>query len=350
MRCLFNIGHPAEVHLFKNLIHELENRGHECVVTTIDKEVSISLLENYGIEHFVVGRESSSILMKGVELLFIEYRLLMIAHRFKPDVLIGGVGNAYVAHVGKLIGKPSIIFDDTEHAKLQHFLTDPFATAICTPSCYRLDLGSKQVRYDGYHELAYLHPNYFQPDPELKRSYGMLDDEHIIIIRLVSWGASHDVGHHGLKNKIKLVEEMSLYGRVIITSEADLPPELMKYRIAVPPEKLHDLLFHASLCIGEGATTASECAILGTHTLYVNTLGLGYISDISERYGLIVDFSSREFDDAAVIREAKRILEIPDFKALGKSKACEIVKDKIDVTSFMVSFIETLTNPEGIPE
>jgi predicted glycosyltransferase len=45
-----------------------------------------------------------------------------------------------------MIGKPSIVFDDTEHAKIEHMLMDPFATVICTPSSFTNDLGKKQVR------------------------------------------------------------------------------------------------------------------------------------------------------------------------------------------------------------
>ena len=80
---------------------------------------------------------------------------------FRPDLLVGGVGNVYVAHVGKLLRKPSIVFDDIEHAEIDHRLMDPFVSVICTPSCYRGDIGTKQVRYNGYHEPAYLHPNRF---------------------------------------------------------------------------------------------------------------------------------------------------------------------------------------------
>ncbi len=37
------------------------------------------------------------------------------------------------------------------------------------------------------------------------------------------------------------------------------------------------LLAYATLFIGEGATMASECAVLGTPAIYVNSLQLGYL-------------------------------------------------------------------------
>ena len=96
---------------------------------------------------------------------------------------------------------PSLVFDDTEHAKIEHALLDPFASTICTPSCYRGNLGSKQVRYDGNHALAYLHPNYFTPDPAVLAEMGLKPDDPYIIVRFVSWDASHDVGQQGISDK-----------------------------------------------------------------------------------------------------------------------------------------------------
>ena len=90
----------------------------------------------------------------------------------------------------------------------------------------------------------------------------------------------------------------------------------------------------------EGATTASECAVLGTHAIYVNSLGLGYIAEEDEKYHLVSDFSRRDCTDETVLAEARRLLQNPVLRAEGKKKGEKIVQDKIDVTAFMVRFIE----------
>lgn len=151
MRILFNVGQPGQVHLFKNAIWALEERGHDCKIAAVDKKVSLDLLDTYGFEYDIVGSTNPSLFSKAIELLKIKYNLYRISKSFKPDVLVGGVENAYVAHVGKMIRKPSIFFDDTEHAKIEHILMDPSAIMICMPSCFQNDLGKKQVRYNGYH-------------------------------------------------------------------------------------------------------------------------------------------------------------------------------------------------------
>ncbi|KAF5432073.1 hypothetical protein C5S35_17585, partial [Candidatus Methanophagaceae archaeon] len=212
--------------------------------------------------------------------------------------------------------------------------------AICTPSCFKKDLGKKQVRYNGYHELAYLHPNYFTPDPAVLDEIGLNKDDASIILRFVSWSASHDVGQHGIKNRIELVRELEKYGRVLITSEGLLDDRLEKYKIKVSPEKLHDLLFYASLYVGEGATTASECAVLGTHAIFVNTLRLGYTDEEEEKYQLVYNFADKETMEKEAFDKALELLENNDLKQEGKNKRERLLEDKIDVTAFMCEFVE----------
>jgi len=153
-------------------------------------------------------------------------------------------------------------------------------------------------------------------------------------------GASHDIGQHGIRDKIELVKMLEECGRILISSEALLPPELQPYQLRISPEKLHDLLFYAMLYVGEGATTASECAVLGTHAIYVNTLKLGYLAEEDERYHLVSDFSGRICTNKTVLAEVKKLLQNPDIKKEGKRKSAILVHDKIDVTAFMVRFIE----------
>ncbi len=342
MKILFNMGHPGQVHLFKNTIRKLEKKGHECKITIIDKEVSLKLLDIYGFKYEVVGATKPSMFAKAIELLKIESRLLKICKSFKPDILVGGVGNAYVAHVGKLIRKPSIVFDDTEHSKIEHFLMDPFATVICTPSCYKHNLGKKQVMYDGYHELAYLNPNYFTPNPAVLKEIGLSENDTFIIMRFVSWAASHDVGQSGLtmEDKINAVKALENCGRVLITSESPLPPELEKYRITVSPEKIHDLLYYATLLYGESSTMASECAVLGTHAIFVNTLRLGYTDEEDEKYNLVYNFNDEMTMGKDSLKKALELLNSSSLRQEGKKKGELLVRDKIDVTAFITNFLE----------
>ena len=339
MKILITVGHPAHVHFYKNFIREVQKRGHEVAVLAEKKEVSIDLLRSYNLEYTLVSEQNNRGILRLFDQFSHEFNIYKFAKEFRPDI-ITGIGGTAAAHVAKLLKCTSIIFTDTEHAKLANTITFPFASVVCTPSCYKDQLGARQIRYNGYHELAYLHPNRFTPNPAVLTELGLAEGDPFIIVRFVSWQASHDVGQHGIRDKVGLVKALEQYGRVLITSEGALPPELQPYQIRVSPEKLHDLLYYATLYVGEGGTTASECAVLGTHAIYVNTLPLGYIAEEDEKYHLVSDFSGRDCTDETVLAEARRLLQNPDLRKEGKQKATTLVQDKIDVTAFMVWFIE----------
>ena len=347
MKIMVDLGHPAHVHLFKNFIWEMEKRGHEVLITARDKEILLDLLNVYGFECITISREGKNLSGLAIELLKRDYKLFKLARSYKPDILIG-MSSENLSHVGKLLRIPSVMFTDTEHAKLTNLVTFPFSDVICTPSCFNRDLGKKQIRYNGYHELAYLHPNYFTPNPAVLDEIGLSKDDAFIILRLVSWRAGHDVGQHGIKNKIELVRELEKYGRVFITSEGQLPKELEKYKIKISPEKLHDLLYYATLYIGEGATTASECAVLGTHAIYVNTLRLGYTDEEEEKYNLVYNFSDGKTMEKQAFDKALELLGNNNLRNEGKRKREKLLNDKIDVTAFMVKFVENY--PESFKE
>ena len=339
MKILINIGHPAHVHLFKNLINNLERDGHIIKIVTRDKDVTLKLLDAYGLRYEVMSGYYNTMMGKMYDFVKTELKLLRIAVKVTPDMLIA-VGDPYVAHVGKLIRKPSIVFTDTEHAKLANNLTFPFATVICTPSCFKKDLGKKQVRYNGYHELAYLHPNYFTPDPSVLEDVGLSEADEFIIIRFVAWDASHDIGQSGISNEMRVeyISKLEQYGRVCISSEMKLGKDFEKYKLKIAPEKFHSLLSYAQLYIGEGGTMATEAGILGVPSVYVSSLvgTMGNFDELEKGYGLMYSFQ----DSKSALDMALELLEDENTKSKWRKKREKLFSEKMDVTKFMTEFIE----------
>ena len=256
MRIVVDINHPGHVHYFKQFIWEMKERGHDVLITASEKDITFKLLENYHLDFENMGTYGTSLISKLANIPIIDIRYYQLMKSFKPDIFVG-FGSIRAAHVSFLLRKPCINFEDTEHSTEQIRLYLPFVDAVCTPSCYTQDLGKKQIRFDGYMELASLHSNRFTPDPAVLAEIGLTEDDPFIVVRFVSWGASHDVGQHGILDRVGLVKALEQYDRVLITSEGALPEELQSYQIRVSPEKLHDLLYYATLYVGEGGTTAS---------------------------------------------------------------------------------------------
>ena len=340
MNILFDINHPAHVHFFKNLMWALDNRGSTIFITARGKEITTYLLESYGFQFEVVSTIGKGIIGLTRELLLHQREVYRILRKNEIDIVLS-IGGTFNVHACKFLHIPSLVFTDTEHAKFQNTVTFPFATKIITPYCYRDNIGKKQIRYNGYHELAYLHPNYFTPDASILDLLDVGKDEKYVIMRFVSWAASHDIGHSGLslEMKRKAVKEFSKYAKVFITSEAPLPNDLEKYKIKIPPERIHDAMYYATLLYGESATMASECSILGTPAIFLDNDGRGYTDEQEKVYGSVFNFTESREDQAESIKRGVNLLESENIKEDWRQKRQKLLKDKIDVTKWMTDLI-----------
>jgi len=352
LKILIDIGHPAHVHFFKNFIWEMKKGRHELVVTSRDKDVALSLLKAYGIEHTVIGKAGEGKFNLIREWIGRDWGVYSIARRFHPDILIG-VHNPSVTHVARLTGGKSIIFTDTEHTKLADLATYPFADVICTPFCFKDDLGKKQIRYNGYHELAYLHPDYFIPDRSVLTELGLSENDRYVLVRFVSWSAAHYFNIRGLSNKKKLVERLGEQAQVIISSEREVSDDLGKYVMKLSPEKLHSVLYYASLCVGDGGATAVEAALLGTPSILIETYTsksgenldatqYGVLDELISKYRLLHAFC----DQGEAVDKALEFLQDGNTKKNLQNRKERLLSEKMDVTKFMVNLVENY--PESL--
>ena len=307
MKVLVSVQHPAHVHFFKHTIQELRNSGHDVRVITRDKEIVVELLQHYGVPHKTLVQPYDGmwdLVKRQVEY---EYRVLKEAVRFAPDVMVS-VGSPAVGHAAKIVRTPYVMFTDND--VLSNYLAVPFADTICTPENFEKEYGRKHVRYAGYQELAYLHPEQFDPDAELLRRNGIEPHDDFFVLRFIDWGAHHDVGQEGLTPEIKrrLVSMLDQRGEVYITTEAELREEFEQYRLPIPIHAVHHLLYFANLYVGDSQTMATEAALLGTPAIRSNSfVGEGDMEnfvELEEKYGLL--YSLR--DETAVLEKAEELV------------------------------------------
>lgn len=338
MRILVEILHPAHVHVFRNAIRHWLDRGDEVLVVGREKECANALLDAYGIPHRSIsriGRRKGALFVEmGVRL----WRMGRLARRFRPDVLTGVMG-VTIAPLGKLLRRPAVVFYDTENAGITNRFVYPLAHTVCTPDCYRGEVKGNHVTYPGYHELAYLHPDRFTPDPEVARELGADPDGRFYLVRFVSWQASHDIGEKGLtpERKRELVRMLEETGRVWISSEGPLPEDLESRRFRAPPEQIHHVMAYASMLVGESATMASESAVLGVPAVFISETGRGYTDEEEARYGLVRNFKA---SDAEAALRAAREWASGDPRAFGAERRAELLKDKVDTTSWMIETLD----------
>lgn len=335
MKALIDIGHPAHVHYFKNFIRIFQEKGNQILVIARQKEVSHELLNLHNIPFVSRGTGSNSTLGKILYIPKGDWIIYREARKFKPDIFLS-FSSPYAAQVSFLMGKPHLAFDDTEHAKLGRLLYRPFTNLVLSPKAYNGKISKRQKLFDGYMELCYLHPNYFKPNPEIKKILGLKPDERFCVLRFVSWNANHDIGHHGiqLEMKRKMVLEISKSMKVFISSEMELPQDLQPYKYQAPSNLMHDALYYADLFLGESATMASESAVLGTPAIYLDDTGRGYTDEL-EKYGLVWNYTESHEDQNKALNRALDIVNNESKKNSFATNHRKMIDSKIDVTQFL---------------
>jgi predicted glycosyltransferase len=339
MRILIDVLHPAHVHFFRNFSAEMTDRGHELRITARDKDRSLDLLDRYGLPYQQLSTQKRGAAGMAVEMSQRTGRLLKVMSAFRPDVMTGIMGPS-IAVAGRARRVPAVVFYDTEFAKQTNWFVYPLAHSVCTPDCYTGQVRGTHVRYAGYHELAYLHPNRFVPDPERLAAFGVEPEEPYSLVRFVSWQAVHDRRERGLtaRQKRLLVQVLERRARVLVSSEAPLPPDLTPLEVKGPVEDIHHLLAHAQLVVGESATMSSEAAVLGVPAVFIATTGRGYTDDEERRYGLVRHFTEDQFDAAVAAIEE---LQGGAPRELGQAARRRLLAEKIDVTQWMIDYFES---------
>lgn len=340
MNILIDIGHPAHVHLFRYLAKELENRGHKLFYTVREISVAMRLMDVYGMPYTVVGKKKDSVLGKAFSVLGQDISMLKILRRNHIDV---GLSSGIVLPQVSLFSRiKNFIFDDDDDAveKLYVKYAHPYADAVLTPKAIERKT-KKAVYYPATHELAYLHPNHFVPDKSVLERAGIAENERYFIMRFVAFKGHHDVGEAGLsmEQKRRLVEMMSKYGRVIITSERELDPEFEKYRLPVPPEDIHSLMHYSAMFVGDSQTMTSEAAILGVPSLKCNSFaGRLSVPSMIEKYGLCYSFAVQDFEK--FFQKTEELLGKENLKSEWSEKRKAFLSDMIDPVPFYADFIE----------
>lgn len=341
MKIFIGITHPKHIHMFKYFIKEMQEKGHTILCVVVEKELVRLLLDFYSIDSVYISTNKSTIIEKVLGLPALVFKTLIIAMKFKPDMLIGQAF-PHFAYISCLIRKPFIILEDTEVAKQLHRFVLPFSNTIFTTSYFRRNLGKKEIKLKCNYEIFYLHPKYFKPNPDVLKHFGIKPKEKYSVLRFVSWTAYHDFGLTGitLENKLAIVEAFSKFGKVFISSEIELPNELKKYEINIPPEMMHDLLYYASLFYGESATMAAESSVLGTPAIYLDDNGRGYTDELEKEYELMYNFTSSLKDQEVSIEKGRELLSDNFTKSIWENKKINMLKDKIEINSFLIWFTE----------
>jgi len=316
-------------------VRELQSRGHEVLLIGRDRDVMRRLLEVYDwIPSIIPPRKTRKNRFPLVEMLQRQWFVAKQIRRFHPDVVASLMGS--YTQTAKLFGVRNVIFTDSEFQHFNHRIAHPFADAIHTPECFYKDLGPKQRRYRGIHELAFLDPKYLDAQSSLEVAYPDLLEESYAVIRLSAWNTFHDLSHTGIgEHLLSFIELLRQKYRVIISAEESALPDVLKvYAAQFASEDFHAVLSGASFVLTEGASTASEAACLGVPTVYVNnTEPRGYLNMLEEQYGLVRCFADAESALSAA-SEWIESLDAEAYQRLSRASA-EHIENSEDLVQYV---------------
>ena len=338
------MGHPAHYHNVKTVAKNLHQKGWEIIFVARGKDVLFDLIEDlpYSIYKLPEKKSSSKFaLVKTV--LQREKALFNIVKKHKPALMLGT--DIAITHIGKITGTPAYIMneDDAEIVPQMVKYGYRYATGIIAPECCSVKpYERKKISYNGYHELAYLHPNHFTPSKSIYPHLGIDENTPYFILRFVSLSAHHDKGINGISNEFakKLIDKLTPIGRVFITSERKLEPEFEPFRITIHPNDMHNVLAFAKIYIGDSQTMTAEAAVLGTPALRMNDFvrKISYLEELEHRYQLTYGYKPHQQKDLE--NQLDQWLNDKNLQSEWNERKNKLLKDKIDVAQFLTGFIE----------
>jgi predicted glycosyltransferase len=344
MKVLFYFGHPSQYLFLKNPIHILKEKGVECDLVIKSKDILETLLiGNNEIYSNILpeGRESGRIgIIRG--LIKRDFRLFRQVKNKKYDLFIGT--DPSLTHIGflKRIPVVTVLEDDIYVIPELARITFPFTSQILTPKeCQTGKYEKKTIHYRGYMKLAYLHPNMFNRKAAIfKQPY--------FLIRVSSLDAYHDAGISGFNMELlqRIVSQLGNKGSVYISAEGTLDESIKPLELKIDPTDMQQVLSNATMLISDSQSMTMEAAMLGVPSIRFSDFAgkISVLEELEHVYNLTFGIPTRAPEK--LFEKINELLSLPDLEGEFQNRRQKMLKDKIDVTAFMVWFIENY--PESV--
>jgi len=365
MNVLIQLSHPAHFHLYKLVAKNLMEDGNKVLFVIKSKDILETLLQNAGLPYVNINQHAHRGSKLGIlwDMFVREWRIIKLCRKHKIDLITGSTPET--AHVSWLLRIHGVNTGEDDAAVISMFIkiAKPFIDGYVAPDpCEMGPVEKRTSHYPGYHELAYLHPNHFTPDPKIVEAYGIDTSKPYFVMRFASLNAHHDSGIKGINTEIaeRLVKILEPHGTIYITSERLLEPQFEKYRIKINPLDMHHVMAFASLYIGDSQTMAAEAGVLGVPFVRFNDFvgRIGYLRELEDTYELgygihatplAANSSIRRNDGSPqpsgveeLYKRVEELVAMPSDqrRKLWSERRTQMLSDKIDCAKFLTWFIE----------
>ena len=333
---IIDITHYPHVNFYKYVIGALtrKNINVQVILQPRGNLVSIFEKECPDVPYVLIGGYKKSIF--GKMLGMIKCDIAFLKYLSKIEFEVGtGVGSINLAHTARFFGKTAIIFGDDTENKLAHYLIKPFAPWIVMPKCITIR-GKKILKYNGFKELAYLHPNHFRPDKKALEPYDLNPYEYVFIREVSSASLNYRRLTMGkLAKTLGYLKEMDL--KIVLSiEEKSLINLFKKYCIILeePIEDIHSLLHFASLTISSGDSMARESCLVGTPAIYTGGRDMAINNELIKRSCMF------KVNDEKYIKDTIKYLIKANIKKEVEAKINQAIKEEwVDTTQVILDVL-----------
>ncbi len=339
MRVIVDIAHPAHVNFYKNAIDIFNKKYGEVSIVVNRRGSVVEILKKECPNNDIVsiGTHHHSLLGKISGFVKRDIQLMSYLHKKEFD-LTTGVADVYIAPISRILGKPSVLFYDDFEYKLCFYLAQLTATRYVIPSC--IPVAKKNIlKYDGFKELAYLHPNYFKPDKKALEQYG-LTPYNYVFVREVS-GISLNYKNFQHEDLSRIIQHLKELGLKLVLSLEDRT-QVGKYSDDVillkePINDIHSLLYFASFTISSGDSMARESCLVGTPSIYTGGRDMIINKELIKRSCMF------KVDDKQHLKEVvKNIIEKDIKKETEETIKHAIKYEWVDTTEVIINNLLSL--------
>lgn len=308
------------------------------------KDVTAELLRASGREHLIIPRTGIGKRSHAVELLarVAAFRDVLL-RTGAPAVLTRNPSGAIAA---RSLARPSVFDTDDGPAVGWHYRLGALpAEVITTYADDPYSHGPKERRYAGFKALAYLHPDRFRPDPDVRADLGIAPGP-LFVVRFSAHSSSHDRRIRGLPEAARthVIRLLATHGTVVVSSEGE--HRVASPGVTVPPNRFLDVLAGADLCVGDSQSVAAEAAMLGVPALRLSdfTGRSAYLSVLERKYGLIRNFLPGE-EGRLFSAIRTHLPELDARREAARAERARLLADGSDVAAWhasgLVRLIET---------
>jgi hypothetical protein len=339
MRILLVLNHPAHVHLFRNFIYHLQEKGHHFTVATRDKDITHTLLDHYGIEYHCLSKPYAGIGGMFVEMLIRDWKLLRMHRKYGFDIAFGT--DVSTTHLTLFKNVPSYTFceDDDDVVHLYALAAYPFTTKVVNPVGIRYKyFKNKRLLHNSYHELAYLHPDFFTPDEAVIKKYGFSPYTYIII-RNSALKAHHDIGAKGLSGEVWDRVNKVIKDYPQITSHEGAKSQ------KIEPWDMHHVLAFSKMIISDSLSMSVEAAVLGVPAIRYNSFvgRVSVLNELENKYDLTYGFNASDSESAtAMIYKIEELLAMAHLPEIWQEKRQKMLSEKINFTTWMIDLFNNI--------